>query len=96
MFSKGAGHDVVVHSFPFKLEAKKLEEVKKQYSKSLTDFWSNLAIGYNYFEEKKQLPQITVEVNGSYKIILLFFPLISDEVSVTLPYVPQRLFRTRV
>ncbi|HXD93704.1 MAG TPA: L,D-transpeptidase family protein [Bacteroidia bacterium] len=68
LYSKGAGHDVIVHSFPFKLEAKKLEEAKKQYNKPLTDFWSNLAAGYNYFEEKKQLPQITVEANGAYKI----------------------------
>jgi murein L,D-transpeptidase YafK len=68
LFSKGAGHEAVVHSFPFKLDANKLEEAKKQYSKSLIDFWNNLAMGYNYFEEKKQLPQIIVETNGAYKI----------------------------
>lgn len=68
LYSKGAGHDVVIHSFPFKLDAKKLEEAKKQYDKPLTNFWSNLATAYNYFEEKKQLPQITVEANGAYKI----------------------------
>ena len=68
LFSKGAGHEVIVHSFPFKLDTTKLEGVKKQYGKPLIDFWSNLAIGYNYFEDKKQLPQIMVAANGAYKI----------------------------
>jgi murein L,D-transpeptidase YafK len=68
LFSKGAGHDVAVHSFPFKLDTKHLEESKKQTTKKLADFWSNLTAGYNYFEEKKQLPQITVEAPGAYKI----------------------------
>jgi murein L,D-transpeptidase YafK len=68
LFSKGAGHDVIIHSFPFKLDAKKLAEAKKQYNKPLNDFWNNLAPAYNYFEEKKQLPQITVEANGAYKV----------------------------
>ena len=65
LFSKGAGHDVMVHSFPFRLEKNKIEAAP---SKTLLSFWNNLSIGYNYFEEKKQLPQIFIETNGAYKI----------------------------
>src|ERR1700739_4899121 len=52
LFSKGAGNDVAVDSYPFKLESKKLENEKANYDKSLLDFWKNLKTVYDYFELK--------------------------------------------
>lgn len=69
LFSKGAGHDVAVDSYPFKLESKKLEEAKKTSDKVLTDFWSNLKLVYDYFEQKHLLPVIGIDKSGLYKIM---------------------------
>ena len=68
LFSKGAGHNVAIDCYPFKLNAKKLEEAKKNYDKSLIDFWNNLKMVYDYFEQKHLLPIINVDKTGMYKI----------------------------
>jgi len=68
LFSKGAGNEVAVDGYPFKLDSKKLEEAKKNYDKTLIDFWKNLKIVYDYFEQKHLLPVISVDKNGLYKI----------------------------
>ena len=31
------------------------------------DFWKNLKTGYDYFEQKKQLPKVTVDKKGKYE-----------------------------
>ncbi|MEO8759546.1 MAG: L,D-transpeptidase family protein [Bacteroidia bacterium] len=68
LYSKGAGNELAIHSFPFKLTDKKVEAVKNQYDKKLINFWTNLKPIYTFFEEKKQLPIIAVDVTGNYKI----------------------------
>ena len=68
LYSKGANNEVVIHSFPFKLTDTKLENAKKQYDKSLINFWVNLKPAYTFFEEKKQVPTISVDASGKYKI----------------------------
>ena len=69
LFSKGAGHDVSVDGYPFKLDAKKLESVKTTYDKSLIDFWKNLKTVYDYFEQKHLVPVIGIDRVGTYKIM---------------------------
>jgi len=68
LFSKGAGNDVAVDSYPFKLDDKKLEEAKKTYNKSMLNFWDNLKTIYDYFEKKHLIPVISVDKTGLYKI----------------------------
>ncbi len=68
LYSKGAGNEVDIHSFPFKLTDKKMEAVKNKYDKKLINFWTNLKPIYTFFEEKKQLPIVSVDAAGSYKI----------------------------
>lgn len=68
LFSKGAGNEVAVDGYPFKLDSKKLEEAKKNYDKTLLNFWMNLKTVYDYFELKHLLPVISVDKNGLYKI----------------------------
>ena len=69
LFSKGAGHDVAVDSYPFKLNLKKLEAAKNSYDKTLIDFWFNLKTVYDYFEQKQITPVIGVDKNGLYKMM---------------------------
>ena len=68
LYSKGANNEVAIHSFPFKLTDVKLESAKKQHDKSLINFWTNLKLIYTFFEEKKQVPTISVDTTGKYKI----------------------------
>ncbi len=68
LYSKGANNEVTIHSFPFKLTDAKLEAAKKQYNKSLINFWMNLKPAYTFFEEEKQLSTISVDLDGKYKI----------------------------
>ncbi len=69
LFSKGAGNEVAVDDYPFKLDSKKLEEAKKNYDKTVIDFWMNLKTIYDYFEQKHLLPVIGVDKAGFYKIM---------------------------
>ncbi|HWY38874.1 MAG TPA: L,D-transpeptidase family protein [Bacteroidia bacterium] len=69
LFSKGAGYDVAVDSYPFKLETKKLDDAKKSYDKTLVDFWMNLKPFYDYFEQKHLVPVIGVDRSGLYKML---------------------------
>jgi murein L,D-transpeptidase YafK len=68
LFSKGAGHDVSVDGYPFKLTIPNLEKAKSA-DKKLLDFWLNLKIIYDYFEKNRQTPVIGVEKSGLYKIM---------------------------
>lgn len=68
LFSKGAGNDVAVDCYPFKLDNKKLEEAKGKYDKKLVNFWNNLKPIYDYFERKHLSPIIKVNKMGLYEI----------------------------
>ena len=68
LFSKGAGNDVAVDSYPFKLEDKKLEAAQKSYDKTTLNFWVNLKTFYDYFEKKHIIPVIKVNKTGLYII----------------------------
>jgi murein L,D-transpeptidase YafK len=69
LFSKGAGHDVAVDSYPFKLETKNLQEAEKSYDKSVIGFWQNLKTVYDYFEKNHVIPVVGVDKSGLYKIM---------------------------
>lgn len=56
---------IPVHIFPTKMNEKRMAFLSETNSKHL-DFWKNLQIGYNYFEQKKQLPKVLVDKTGKY------------------------------
>lgn len=56
---------IPVHIFPTKMDEKGMIFLSETNPKQL-DFWKNLQPGYNYFEQKKQLPKITVDKKGKY------------------------------
>jgi murein L,D-transpeptidase YafK len=61
---------IPVHIFPYKLTKNNFDKLKSefQYDKQLILFWENLKIGFDYFENKKSLPEINVSTDGKYII----------------------------
>lgn len=61
---------IPVHIFPAKLEGEGFDKLIENYNsnKTLTDFWDNLKIIYNYFEEYKVIPEIQIDDHGNYYI----------------------------
>lgn len=56
---------IPVHVFPTKMNEKGMAFLTETNSKHL-DFWKNLQTGYDYFEQKKQLPKVSVDKTGKY------------------------------
>jgi murein L,D-transpeptidase YafK len=59
---------VQVHIFPARLKGENMEFLRKFAVDHGIDFafWENLKKGYDYFEEKKQLPRIEIDGQGKY------------------------------
>ncbi len=56
---------IPVHIFPTKMDEKGMSFLSETNSKQL-NFWKNIKIGYDYFEQKKQLPKFSVDKAGKY------------------------------
>ena len=64
--AKNNGQQTIpVHIFPTKMDEKGMTFLLETNPKQL-DFWKNLQTGYNYFEQKKQLPKVTIDKKGKY------------------------------
>jgi len=61
-------NQIPVCIFPCKMDDSKFQSLKKEYSsnKTLTDFWSNIKQGYDYFQAHKFLPKINILKSGLY------------------------------
>lgn len=59
---------IYVHIFPAKLNSEGLKVLEKDYSDNpkLITFWKNLKVGYDYFENHRRLPAISVDKGGGY------------------------------
>ena len=69
--AKNNGQNLIpVHAFPCKLDDTTFKVLENEYNdnKSLIDFWKNLQIVYNYFENNKKQPNISVDKKGKYLI----------------------------
>lgn len=70
VWAKSAGQEKIpVHIFPEELSGEKYETLRKRFEgeTTLLEFWENLKIGYDYFQQNKKLPSVTVRVkDGSY------------------------------
>lgn len=71
VLAKDNGQSVIpVHIFPFKFdnfEHYQTEFSKYAYNSRLIQFWDNLKVGYDYFETYRNLPQVGVNSDGSYR-----------------------------
>ncbi len=61
--SYGQGNSIPVHIFPCKLTDKVIAGIPA--SSPWKSFWLNLEKGYTYFEQKRVLPKVTVNVKGN-------------------------------
>lgn len=59
---------IPVHIFSSKLDNTSLNRLKNRFQQSdgLIQFWSNLKIGYDWFVEHGNIPEITVDKQGVY------------------------------
>ena len=69
VLAKNSGQSrIPVHIFPFRMEPEIFNRSAEMLNipKPLAAFWSNLQIGYEYFEEKKKIPAVSVDPDGAY------------------------------
>ncbi|WP_028329361.1 L,D-transpeptidase family protein [Brachyspira alvinipulli] len=67
VYAKDSGQNKIpVYIFPFKMNDANFNYYKKEYGKSLTDFWSNIKTGYDIFQNSKKELNIKVDSNGNY------------------------------
>ena len=62
--------EIPVHIFPTRLLTSSMETLDRlaDGDRNLLDFWLNLKEGFDYFEEHKTLPEISVNSSGTYII----------------------------
>ena len=66
--AKASGQkQIPVHIFPTRFDKGAWIFQTCINDKGLTKFWSNLKIGYEYFESHKRLPTISIKKDGSYQ-----------------------------
>ena len=60
---------IPVHIFPTKLSEPTMAGLKSTFpnDNTLINFWENLKIGYNWFEQKRKLPSISINRDGTYQ-----------------------------
>jgi murein L,D-transpeptidase YafK len=60
--------EIPVHLFPSILDNEHMTGLEKTYASApgLLTFWQNLKTGYDYFENNKRLPTVSVAPDGSY------------------------------
>jgi len=58
---------IPVHIFPKRMNASGMSFLAEKNAKHL-EFWKNIKAGYDYFENKKQLPKITTDKFGKYLV----------------------------
>ncbi|MGB0929791.1 MAG: L,D-transpeptidase family protein [Chitinophagales bacterium] len=68
--AKNSGQGKIpIHIFPFKFNNfsyAQQEKSKRSYNYPLLSFWENLKQGYDYFENNKVVPRVSVNSDGSY------------------------------
>ncbi len=57
---------IEIHIFPCDFNTEKCKKELETY-KEHTEFWENIKIGYEYFENNKTLPKTSVNAKGEYK-----------------------------
>ena len=68
--AKSNGHaKISVHIFPTKLSDRAMARLKSTFPNddTLISFWENLKIGYNWFEQYRKLPTVSINRDGTYQ-----------------------------
>jgi len=59
--------NIPVHIFPTKMNDKGMLFLS-ELNTDLLDFWKNLKLGYDYFENNKRVPKISTDKSGNYLV----------------------------
>jgi murein L,D-transpeptidase YafK len=61
---------IPVHIFPARIDEAELSRIAPMFSDQpeLMEFWETLRPGYEYFEENRRLPRMTVDARGTYRL----------------------------
>lgn len=64
--ARAAGQTAIaVHIFPFEMTA---ENLARRVASPHLAFWQSLAAGYQHFEDSHQLPQVSIDEQGTYAV----------------------------
>ena len=72
--AKSAGQSKIqVHIFPFRMNEANMKWASDKYktNQPLINFWKNIEPGYARFEKYKELPEIKVDKQGGYEVIIM-------------------------
>lgn len=63
-------HSIPVHIFPARLEDEDLRNLQNVFSErpELGAFWQSLKPGYDFFEQNRRMPAVTVDASGNYLV----------------------------
>jgi murein L,D-transpeptidase YafK len=67
--ARNGGQQIIpIHIFPTKLDDKEMKALTDAFPQNtvLLTFWKNLKTGYDFFEQHKQLPNVSVDKSGKY------------------------------
>lgn len=67
VLAKQEGKSIPIHIFPFKMTEKNLNKNLKTFPEHQT-LWDSLKIGFDFFENNKTIPKVTVNQSGVYLI----------------------------
>lgn len=61
---------IPVHIFPARPGSDRMERMRAHYANrpELLDFWASLRPGYEYFEQTRRLPRVSVDARGRYRV----------------------------
>ena len=65
----GGQTSLPIHIFPAKLHEKGLKRLEREFGNpKLLEFWMSLKPGYDFFEQNRRLPIITIDRQGRYQV----------------------------
>ncbi|MBI3512105.1 MAG: hypothetical protein HY064_15715 [Bacteroidetes bacterium] len=59
--------EISIHLFPARMTQENLSSLEKEFpDKATHDFWENIKTGYEFFENSKTLPAVSIDAKGKY------------------------------
>lgn len=66
--ARNRNNPIYIDIFPLKFTEENITVLEKNYPKSKIHFWKTLKPAYDYFEENKWLPRVSIDAKGKYML----------------------------